>query len=156
MPLSPSTIAASGTISPTYTSAVNAHPISISGSSIQEIRASRAAHLAKLRHLYPIPGPIPEVRETDHQVLLRDESEITVRVYEPVERKAGGSALVMAYHEGGWTMGDLSDEEMNCRMWVRDLGCVCVNVGYRYDLLSVPCVPQLANGHWALKGVAVH
>lgn len=29
-------------------------------------------------------------------------------------------------------MGDLSDEDMNCRMFARDLGAVCVNVEYRY------------------------
>ncbi|KAI4947437.1 hypothetical protein J4E91_006791 [Alternaria rosae] len=35
------------------------------------------------------------------------------------------------YHEGGWSMGDLTDEDMNCRMFARDLGAVCVNVEYR-------------------------
>jgi len=28
-------------------------------------------------------------------------------------------------------MGDLTDEELNCRIFARDLGCVCVNVEYR-------------------------
>lgn len=40
--------------------------------------------------------------------------------------------MVMMYHEGGWSMGDLTDEDMNCRMFVRDLGVVAVNVEYRY------------------------
>ncbi|KAK6396585.1 hypothetical protein LTR65_008483 [Meristemomyces frigidus] len=34
-------------------------------------------------------------------------------------------------HEGGWSMGDLTDEDLNCRMFARDLGAVCVNVDYR-------------------------
>jgi acetyl esterase/lipase len=34
-------------------------------------------------------------------------------------------------HEGGWTSGDLTDEDLNCRMFARDLGAVCVNVDYR-------------------------
>jgi acetyl esterase/lipase len=38
----------------------------------------------------------------------------------------------MMYHEGGFSMGDLTDEDLNCRMFTRDLGAVCVNVGYRY------------------------
>jgi acetyl esterase/lipase len=37
----------------------------------------------------------------------------------------------MMYHEGGWSMGDLTDEDLNCRMFARSLGCVCVNVEYR-------------------------
>lgn len=28
-------------------------------------------------------------------------------------------------------MGDLTDEDLNCRLWTRDLGAVCVNVAYR-------------------------
>ncbi|EME44667.1 hypothetical protein DOTSEDRAFT_72203 [Dothistroma septosporum NZE10] len=35
------------------------------------------------------------------------------------------------FHEGGWCMGDLTDEDLNCRMFSRDLGAVCVNVDYR-------------------------
>ncbi len=37
----------------------------------------------------------------------------------------------MMYHEGAWSMGDLTDEEVNCRLFARDLGAVCVNVEYR-------------------------
>jgi acetyl esterase/lipase len=35
------------------------------------------------------------------------------------------------FHEGGWRMGDLTDEDLNCRMFARDLDAVCVNVDYR-------------------------
>lgn len=41
------------------------------------------------------------------------------------------SALILAFHEGGWSHGDLTDEDLNCRMFSRDLGAVCVNVEYR-------------------------
>ena len=109
----------------------------IKGNDFFEVRASRASHLEKLRHLYPIPGEIPgEVTETMHNVPTRDGSTIRARVYQPVKgAPEGGSPLVMMYHEGGWSMGDLTDEDLNCRMFARDLGCVCVNVEYR-------CVPS--------------
>ena len=68
-----------------------------------------------------------------HDVTVRDGTTIRVRVYQPVGGPPeGGSPLVMMYHEGGWSMGDLTDEDMNCRMFVRDLGVVAVNVEYRY------------------------
>jgi acetyl esterase/lipase len=55
-----------------------------------------------------------------------------VKVYQPVAGPPeDGSPLIMMYHEGGWSMGDLTDEDMNCRMFTRDLGAVCVNVDYR-------------------------
>ncbi|KAK3714226.1 hypothetical protein LTR37_008028 [Vermiconidia calcicola] len=96
------------------------------------IRQNRAAHLARLRHLYPIPGPIPEqVTETEHQVPVRDGSNIRVRVYVPTRKPSQGSPLVLMFHEGGWSMGDLTDEDQNCRLFARDLGAVSVNVEYR-------------------------
>lgn len=128
----------SGTVSPTYKAAFEARPVDISGTDISGWRASRAEHLKKLRHLYSIPGPIPDqVTETLHDVLSRDgHSKIRVKVYQPVIRLPEGkdSPLVMMYHEGGWMMGDLTDEDLNCRMFARDLGAVCVNVEYRYAI----------------------
>lgn len=97
-----------------------------------EIRHNRAAHLARLRHLYPIPGPIPdEVLEAEHQIPVRDGYNVPVTIYTPKRTPSNGSPLVVMYHEGGWCMGDRSDEEQNCRLFSRDLGAVCVNVEYR-------------------------
>lgn len=124
----------SGAVSPTYQKAFEARPVDISGADITGWRTSRAEHLQKLRHLYPIPGPIPHlVTETLHEVPTRDGSVIRVKVYQPVVRlpEGRGSPLIMMYHEGGWMMGDLTDEDLNCRMFARDLGAVCVNVEYR-------------------------
>lgn len=114
-----------------YLQAFEARPISVDGPDFFAQRASRAAHLERLRHLYPIPGPIPDsVTESLHNVPVQDSSSIRVRVYQPVAGPpAGGSPLIMMYHEGGWSMGDLTDED---RMFARDLGAVCVNVEYRY------------------------
>ncbi|KAK5171505.1 uncharacterized protein LTR77_004650 [Saxophila tyrrhenica] len=95
------------------------------------IRHNRADHLSKLRHLYPIPGPIPEVDETEHQVPVRDGSTIRIRIYTPVTKPSSGSPLVVMFHEGGWCMGDLTDEDQNCRLFARDLRTVAVNVEYR-------------------------
>ncbi|ORY18218.1 Alpha/Beta hydrolase protein [Clohesyomyces aquaticus] len=126
-------VVASGVMSSEFKKAFEARPLQISGTDFFSTRASRAEHLSKLRHLYPIPGPIPEsVTETLHDVPTRDGASIRVKVYQPVEGEPeGGSPLVMMYHEGGWCMGDLTDEDLNCRMFARELGCVAVNVEYR-------------------------
>lgn len=97
-----------------------------------DVRHNRAAHLATLRHLYPIPGPIPDkVTETEHKIPVRDGVKIVVKVYVPTRQPPNGSPLIVMFHEGGWCMGDLTDEDLNCRMFARDLGAVCVNVDYR-------------------------
>ncbi|OTB19458.1 hypothetical protein K445DRAFT_314346 [Daldinia sp. EC12] len=95
-------------------------------------RAHRATTLREKHHLRYISGPIPEqVSEEDHKIPVRDGSEIIVRIYRPVVKPTQGSPLVVMYHEGGWSMGDLSDEETNCRLFSRDLGAICINVDYR-------------------------
>ncbi|KAK3213612.1 hypothetical protein GRF29_28g409437 [Pseudopithomyces chartarum] len=123
----------SGEVAPAYRKAFEARPVDIQGKDIFEVRASRAEHLQKLRHLYPIPGPIPEeVTETMIEATARDGHPIPIRLYQPAKGPPeGGSPLVLMYHEGGWSMGDLTDEDLNCRMFARDLGCVCLNVDYR-------------------------
>ncbi|KAF9872026.1 hypothetical protein CkaCkLH20_10363 [Colletotrichum karsti] len=96
------------------------------------MREHRATRLREKHHLRYLPGPIPEqVHEEDHKIFARDGYEITVRVYTPVKPAADGSPLIVMYHEGRWSSGDLTDEETNCRLFSRDLGAVCVNVDYR-------------------------
>lgn len=101
-----------------------------------DIRASRAAHLQNLRQYSVIPGPLPEVEETDQLIPTRDGAEIRIRIYTPNQPPAEGSPLIVMYHEGGWCMGDLSDEELNCRNFCKNLGAVCVNVEYRFSSIS--------------------
>ncbi|OHE90911.1 hypothetical protein CORC01_13796 [Colletotrichum orchidophilum] len=96
------------------------------------MREHRATRLRESHHLRYLPGPTPEqVREEDRKIIARDGHELTLRVYTPVKIPSGGSPLIVMYHEGGWCMGDLSDEEVNCRLFSRDLGAVCINVEYR-------------------------
>jgi acetyl esterase/lipase len=97
------------------------------------LREHRATTLREKHHLRVLPGPIPEqVHEEDRRIRVRDGTEIVVRIYTPVGSADAGRPLIVMYHEGGWSMGDLSDEEVNCRLFSRDLGAVCVNVDYRY------------------------
>jgi acetyl esterase/lipase len=96
-------------------------------------RARRAQHLKELRQYYLMPGSVPEVQERGTRLTMRDGGSISVRIYKPEQSGVplAGSPLYVAFHEGGWSMGDFTDEEMNCRMISKELGAVCVNVEYR-------------------------
>ncbi|KAF7192446.1 AB hydrolase superfamily protein B1A11.02 [Pseudocercospora fuligena] len=121
-----------GTVDPLLAEAVKQSPAPNMEGEFLARRKGRADHLAKLRHLYPIPGPIPEhVQETNHVVVARDRFKIPIIIYKPVQKLSQPSPIVVMLHEGGWSMGDLTDEDLNCRMFARDLGAVCVNVDYR-------------------------
>ena len=106
-------------------------PLDLAGNDILEVRASRAAHLRSLHKHMPIPGPLPGVNERDQVIPTRDGTEIRIRIYSPQDALEGGSPLIVMYHEGGWCFGDLSDEEVNCRNFCKNLGVVCINVEYR-------------------------
>jgi len=119
------------------------------------LREHRAAGLRAKWPLRYLPGPIAEVSERDQKIPVRDGSEITIRIYTPVAKREGGSPLIVMFHEGGWGMGDLSDEEVNCRLFARDLGAVCVNVEYR--LVPEHPFPTWINDSWdALQWAAQH
>ena len=55
-------------------------------------------------------------------------------------------------HGGGWCLGGLENEELNCRNFAQQLGCVCLNVDYR--LAPEHPFPAAVNDSWdALKWV---
>jgi len=119
------------------------------------LREHRAAILKEKWALRYLPGPIAEVTEQDRKIPVRDGSEITIRVYKPVTKKGDRTPLIVMFHEGGWGMGNLSDEEVNCRLFSRDLGAVCVNVEYR--LAPEHPFPTWINDAWdALQWCAQH
>ena len=77
-------------------------------------------------------GPkIPGVVEHDEQVEMRDGHKITCRIHKPETAPSGGSPLFVMFHGGGWCIGGLENEELQCRLLASKLGMTCVNVDYR-------------------------
>ncbi|TKA74431.1 hypothetical protein B0A49_02859 [Cryomyces minteri] len=95
------------------------------------------------------------VKEEDIQVPMRDGAEITVRVYSPEKPPSGGSPLIVMFHGGGFVLGGLENEELNCRLFCERLGFVALNVDYR--LAPEHVFPTPVNDCWdALKWAAAH
>jgi acetyl esterase/lipase len=67
------------------------------------------------------------------KIPARDGFEMPAKLYQPDSKlvPANGSPVIVMYHEGGWSMGDLTDEDLNCRMFAKELGAVCFNIDYR-------------------------
>lgn len=86
------------------------------------------------------------VKEEDITVSARDGHPIPVRIYKPTSPPAGGSPLVVFYHGGGFALGGLENEELNCRNFAQKLGCTCVNVDYR--LAPEHPFPTAAEDSW--------
>jgi acetyl esterase/lipase len=77
------------------------------------------------------PGTPDDIIEEDFHVTGRDGYKILVRLHKPKGPPPSGSPLIVVYHGGGYCLGDLSNEEINCRNFAREFGAVCLNVDYR-------------------------
>jgi acetyl esterase/lipase len=69
--------------------------------------------------------------EEDLQIPTRDHSQITLRIYRPKSAQSGGAPILVMYHGGGFCLGGLDNETLNCRRWAERFGGVAVNVDYR-------------------------
>lgn len=89
---------------------------------INIMRKKRIAYLDTQRDKYPVSGPIPDlVSESDVYVdYPANGSKLQVRVYAPtkpsVQALKLGLPVIVLMHEGGWMVGDISDEQHNARL----------------------------------------
>ncbi|KUJ10556.1 alpha/beta-hydrolase [Mollisia scopiformis] len=73
----------------------------------------------------------PEVVEHDIEIPVREGTFNRARVYSPVNSSPEGKSLLVYAFGGGFVMGKLEMEEMNCRTWAKKFGGVAVSITYR-------------------------
>ncbi len=74
----------------------------------------------------PEPPAVAEVHE------LRTDSGVPLRLYRPQAQEAGAATLpvLVYFHGGGWTIGDLETHDVLCRQICRGAGIAVVSVDY--------------------------
>ncbi|KPI37865.1 AB hydrolase superfamily protein B1A11.02 [Cyphellophora attinorum] len=70
-------------------------------------------------------------KETDVQIPTRDGSQITLRIYQPLEKTNARAPVLVMLHGGGWVLGGLENEQPLCQKWVDEFKGVAINVEYR-------------------------
>jgi acetyl esterase/lipase len=91
--------------------------------------------------------------ENDITVTARDGYEVPVRIHCPETPPADGSPLVIIFHGGGFCLGNLDAELVNCRNIAKAHGATVVNVDYR--LAPEHPFPAAPNDSWdVLKWVS--
>ncbi len=81
------------------------------------------------RLLAQLMGAGPEVGEVREDALPGPAGPIPVRLYRPVG--PGPFGVLVYYHGGGWTIGDLETHDKECRILCQDGHRVVVSVDYR-------------------------
>ena len=71
----------------------------------------------------PLPPAIGELSD------LRDEGPVPMRLYRPLS--PGPHPVLMYFHGGGWTIGDLDTHDVLCRQLCAGAGVAVVAVDYR-------------------------
>ena len=76
-----------------------------------------------------LAGVAEEVAKVENRKIPGPAGEIPVRIYTPAG--AGPFPLLVFYHGGGWTIGDLDTHDAACRSLTNGGRCVTVSVDYR-------------------------
>jgi acetyl esterase/lipase len=78
------------------------------------------------------PSPTPDhIKVVDRKIPVRDGAEIPIRIYSPAKQDGKGSPLILNYHGGGFTQGDLDMGIEFGRTMVTSFNAVLVDVDYR-------------------------
>lgn len=98
-------------------------------------------------------GPPELVKKIEYRQIPGPAGEIPVRIYTP---KDGGNLPVLVYfHGGGYTVGDLESHDPSLRALANRAGCIIVSVDYRLaPEHKFPAAPN--DAYAATKWVAQH
>jgi acetyl esterase len=83
---------------------------------------ARRMYLERRGFTQPAPPSVAEMRD------LKTDGGIALRFYRPA---AGALPLLVYFHGGGWTIGDLDTHDVVCRHLANAAGCAVLSVDYR-------------------------
>jgi acetyl esterase len=102
------------------------HAVGIDGLVVDDDPAASRAQMHEM--LLGFPGP--QIHVTVNDISLPGPAgEIPARHYRPASGVA--APLLVFYHGGGWTIGDLDSHDALCRLTCRDAGIHVLSVDYR-------------------------
>jgi acetyl esterase len=136
-------------IDPTLKAILDAFPTTFTAADGVEVAR------AGIKLLQAPPEMLPDLRIEDRTVGYGDLSEIPVRIYWPPIDADTGLPVVVFYHGGGWSIGDLDTHDPVARAHAVGAEAIVVSVDYR--LAPEHPFPAGINDSWAaLQWVGEH
>lgn len=109
----------------------------------------------QMRQMKAPPETLPEMRIEERTVGYGDVDDIPVRIYWPPVPEHEDLPVVVFYHGGGWSIGDLDTHDVVCRDHAIGAEAIVVSVDYR--LAPEHPFPQGVDDAWAaLRWVGEH
>jgi acetyl esterase len=109
----------------------------------------------KMRQLEPPPEVLPAMRIEERTVGYGDLTDIPVRIYWPPIAQHDNLPVVVYYHGGGWSIGDLDTHDAVARAHAVGAEAIVVSVDYR--LAPEHPYPEGIDDAWAaLRWVGEH
>ena len=98
------------------------------GPKLEEISPAEARKLTA-NTFKMLAGAAEDVAKVENRKIPGPAGEIPVRIYTPAG--SGPFPMLVFYHGGGWTIGDLDTHDAACRSLTNGARCVTVSVDYR-------------------------
>ena len=96
------------------------------GAGIERVRAAMAAQHASI--VWPEVAGV-EMRDVTVPGFDNDNPDVTLRIYEPVERLV--DSVLFWIHGGGMVVGRYDEQDFMCKVWAKKFGAVVTSVEYR-------------------------
>jgi acetyl esterase len=112
-------------IDPTMQALLDAFPFKFTADDGVEVAREQ------MRQLKAPPEALPEMRIEERTVDYGDITGIPVRIYWPPIAQHDNLPVVVFYHGGGWSIGDLDTHDTLCRLSCRDAGVHVLSIDYR-------------------------
>ncbi len=77
-----------------------------------------------------VDAPKTPVAKVEERTIPGPNGEIPIRIYWP-DATADALPVLLLYHGGGWTLGDMDTHENVCRYYCANAGVIVINVDYR-------------------------
>jgi acetyl esterase len=133
------------------------------------LRLMNAAGLPRLESMEPeaaraffrtsaglLCGALPELARIDDRTIATPDGDLPIRVYVP-RSAASPHPILVYYHGGGWTIGDLDTHDAVARSFAEKADCIVVAVDYRMgpeDRFPAAVDDALAAFAWAAAHAA--
>jgi acetyl esterase/lipase len=112
-------------IDPALKALLDAFPVTFSAADGVEVARS------KIRQLQAPPQMLPDLRIEERTVGHSELTDIPVRIYWPPVAEHDNLPVVVFYHGGGWSIGDLDTHDPVARAHAVGAGAIVVSVDYR-------------------------